>query len=155
MSLRQRIVLTCAVCVPGSMLITATAAMLLALPFGIDPLWHVEPLTLAEASALRDNGEVMRLIGLGADPNKPGTVRADFVHDEAQVLTPLEAAVGARRADMVQLLLDNGAVMDATNWTRLVCFAEVVEAQDVRALLEEWRPADASDTCVGVQTPWS
>ena len=51
-----------AVAVPGVLLIAATALMLMGLPFGIDPLWRVEPLTLAEAAALRDNGEVVRLI---------------------------------------------------------------------------------------------
>lgn len=108
----------------------------------------------ALTAALRDNGEVMRLIGLGADPNQAGTMRADFAHNEAQVLTPLEAAVGTRRTDMVELLLEHGAHMDAAMQTRLTCFARRVEADDVRALLEERRPPDASATCEGVQTPW-
>ena len=114
----------------------------------------MEPVSLPEATALRDNGEVMRLIGLGADPNEAGTVRAGFAHNEAQMLTPLEAAVGIRRADMVEVLLENGSVMDATTWTRLTCFAGVVEAGDVRALLEQRRPQDASASCEGAQTPW-
>ena len=141
-------------CLPGAVLIVATAAMLLGLPFGADPLWRVEPLTLPEAAALRDNGEVVRLIDLGEDPNKAGPVRPNFLRNDAQVVTPLEAAVGARRADMVELLLENGAVMDAAMWTRLMCFAQVVDAGDVRALIEPRRPAQASETCDGVQTPW-
>jgi len=128
--------------------------MLLGLPFGVDPLWQVEPLTLAEAAALRDNGEVVRLIDLGEDPNRPGAVRPNFLRNEGLVLAPLEAAVGARRADMVELLLENGAVMDAAMWTRLVCFAEVVDAGDVRKVLDPRRPAQASDHCVDVPTPW-
>ena len=140
--------------VPGALLIAATTAMFVVLPFGIDPMWYVEPVTLPEAAALRDNGEVMRLIGLGADPNKAGPVRPNFAHNDAQVLTPLEAAVGIRRADMVELLLENGANMDAATWTRLICFADVVKAGDVRALLEERRPQGASAECQGVRTPW-
>lgn len=151
---RQATLLASALCLPGALLIAATAAMFAALPFGVDPMWYVEPVTLPEAAALRDNGEVMRLIGLGADPNEAGTVRAGFAHREAQVLTPLEAAVAIRRADMVEVLLENGAVMDATTWTRLTCFAGVVEAGDVRTLLEQRRPKDASATCEGAQTPW-
>lgn len=146
--------LMCAMGVPGGMLIVATTALLIALPFGVDPLWHVEPLTLPEAAALHDNGEVMRLIGLGADPDKAGTVRADFVDNEARVLTPLEAAVAAGRADVVELLLDNGAAIDDRIWIRLVCFADVVDAPDVRTALEERRPAAAAAACDGVQTPW-
>jgi hypothetical protein len=151
---RQATLLAAALCVPGALLIVATAAMFVALPFGIDPVWHVEQVTLPEAAALRDNGEVMRLIGLGADPNEAGRVRPNFAHNEAQVLTPLEAAVGIRRADMVELLLENGARMDTATWSRLTCFADVVKAGDVRAILDERRPQDAPATCEGVRTPW-
>ena len=151
---RQATLLAAALGVPGALLIAVTAAMFVVLPFGVDPMWYVEPVTLPEAAALRDNGEVMRLIGLGADPNKAGTVRPNFAHNEAQVLTPLEAAVGIQRADMVELLLESGARLDAATWTRLICFADVVKAGDVRALLEERRPQDASAMCDGVRTPW-
>lgn len=143
-----------ALCLPGALLIVATAAMLAGLPFGADPLWYVEPLTLPEAAALRDNGEVVRLIDLGEDPNRPGPVRPNVLRNDAQVLTPLEAAVGARRADMVDLLLENGAVMNAAMWTRLTCFAEVVDAGDVKDMLDGRRPVGASDACKEVQTPW-
>ena len=150
----QVTLLAAALWLPGALLIVATVAMFTALPFGVDPLWYVEPVTLPEAAALRDDGEVMRLIGLGADPNEAGTVRAGFAHNEAQMLTPLEAAVGIRRADMVEVLFENGAQMDAATWTQLLCFADVVGAGDVRALLEQRRPQDASASCEGVKTPW-
>ena len=150
----QTALLAAALSLPGVLLIAATAAMFAALPFGVDPLWYVEPVSLPEAAALRDNGEVMRLIGLGADPNEAGSVRQNFAHNEAQVLTPLEAAVGIRRADMVELLLENGARMDTATWTRLTCFSDVVKAGDVRAILDGRRPQDAPATCEGVRTPW-
>ena len=51
-------------------------------------------------------------------------VRAGFARNEAQMLTPLKAAVGIRRGDMVEVLLENGARMDAATWTRLICFAD-------------------------------
>ena len=151
---RRAALLASALCLPGALLIVATAAMFVALPFGIDPVWHVEQVTLPEAAALRDSGEVMRLIGLGADPNEAGTVRQNFAHNQEHVLTPLEAAVSIQRVDMVDLLLENGARMDADNWTRLICFADIVDADDVRAFLEQRRPRDASATCEGVRTPW-
>lgn len=141
-------------CLPGALLVAATAVMLLAVPFGIDPMWHVESVSLPEASALRDNGEVMRLIGLGADPNQAGAVRKDLAHNEEFVLTPLEAAVSIDRTDMVELLLENGARMDAATWTRLMCFADAIDAGEVRDLLEQRRPQDASASCEGVSTPW-
>ena len=140
---------------PGALLVIGTAAMLVALTFGADPLWTVEPLTLPEAAALHDNGEIVRLIELGADPNSADTVRADVVHHDAQVLTPLEAAVGAEREDIVQLLLELGAVLDPPTWIRLACFADAVGAPDVRSLLDERRPAGAPSSCDGVEIPWS
>lgn len=150
----QATLLGWALCLPGAFLIVATAAMFVALPFGIDPVWHVEQVTLPEAAALRDNGEVMRLIGLGADPDEAGIVRRDLAHNEAHVLTPLEAAVSIRRVDMVELLLESGARMDESTWARLICFADVVDSDDVRVFLEQRRPQGASTTCDGVRTPW-
>jgi len=144
-----------ALAAPGTLLILATAAMLVVVPAGVDPIWEVEPLTLPEAAGVRDNGEVLRLIALGGDPNVAGPVRAGFVANDEMVLTPLEAAVGARRADMVELLLENGAVMDASAWTRLRCFADVVKAGDVRELLDARRPEGAPPfSCDAVTTPW-
>jgi len=139
---------------PGALLILATAVMLLGLPFGIDPLWRVEPLTLAEAAALRDNGEVMRLIAAGEDPNKAGTVRAELLRNDALVVTPLEAAVGIDRPDIIEVLLDNGAVLDAMSWTHLMCFAASIEADEAVEFLGQRRPADAATACDHVQTPW-
>jgi hypothetical protein len=135
-------------------LITATVLLLFGLPFGIDPLWRVEPLTLAEAAALRDNGEIMRLISRGEDPNQSGTVRANFLRNDPLVVTPLEAAVGVDRPDVVEVLVDNGATLDATTWTRLACFATAIEADDARSVLEQRRPPGASDACAQVDTPW-
>jgi len=146
--------LACALGLPGVLLIAATTAMLVGLPFGADPLWAVEPMTLSEAAALRDNGEVVRLIELGEDVNGTSAVRPDIVSDRALVLTPIEAAVAAERADMVELLLEQGARMDTALWTRLMCFSANVEADDVRALLEPRRPEGSVEDCNHVQVRW-
>ncbi len=144
-----------ALAAPGTLLVLATAAMLCALLFGVDPLWRTESLTLTEAAALRDNGEVARLIDLGADPNAPARVRAAFVHDDAPpLLTPLEAAVGTDRGDMIGTLVDHGAAIDGATWTRLMCFAQSIEADDAAAALQARQPAGASTSCDAVETPW-
>jgi hypothetical protein len=140
---------------PGTLLIGVTALMLVALPFGIDPLWAVEPLTLSEAAGARDNGEVIRLIEGGADPNEAAPIRARLVDDNAQTVTPLEAAVGTRRADMVELLLDHGARMDPATFVRLACFAHAVRADDVLRVLETRRPHGlVISSCDGIPVPW-
>jgi ankyrin repeat protein len=140
--------------VPGVLLVAATAAMLMGLPFGIDPLWAVEPTTLSEAAALRDNGEVVRLIELGADVNGTSLVRPNIVAERELTMTPLEAAVAAERADMVELLLEQGARVDPAQWTSLMCFAGSVEADDVRALLAPLHTQPLTDDCDRVQIPW-
>jgi hypothetical protein len=143
-----------AIALPGLVLILATALMLVGLPFGLDPLWRVEPLTLAEAAALRDNGEVVRLIDAGEDPNQASTVRAEFLQNAPLTVTPLEAAVGADRVDIMEVLLDHGAELDAATWTRLMCFATAIEADESRAFLEPRRPDGAALACDHVKTPW-
>jgi hypothetical protein len=151
---RTPTLLACALCLPGALLIVATTAMLAGLPFGADPLWSVEPMTLSEAAALRDNGEVVRLIELGEDVNGKSTVRPDILTGHSLVLTPIEAAVAAERADMVELLLEQGARMDAALWIRLMCFSASVGADDVRALLEPRRPEGSVENCDRVETRW-
>jgi hypothetical protein len=53
---------------------------------------------------------------------------------------------------MVELLLANGARMKAATWTRGSCCVDVVDAGDVRLLLEQSHPQDASAWCEGVST---
>ncbi len=143
------------IALPATLLIVATAVMLVGLPFGLDPLWRVEPLTLAEAAALRDNGEVVRLIRSGEDPNRPTLVRAEVLGDHEVTVTPLEAAVGIDRADIIQVLLENGATLDAGTWPHLMCLAASVEADEAKDFLEQRRPDDAAAAdCDHVPRPW-
>jgi hypothetical protein len=142
------------VSLPGVLLIVTTAAMLVGLSFGADPLWTVEDMTLSEAAALRDNGEVARLIELGEDVNGTSLVRPDILADHSLLVTPIEAAVAAKRADMVELLLEHGARMDVAMWTRLMCFSSSVKAEDVLSLLEPRRPEASVENCDFVHVPW-
>ncbi len=73
-------------------------------------------------------------------------------HNEEFVLAPCGAAVSIQRADMVEGLLANGALMYAAAWTCATCF-EVVDAGDVHVLPQQRRSQDAS-ACEGVNTPW-
>ena len=74
-------------------------------------------------------------------------MRAELLRNDAQVVTPLEAAVGIDRPDMIEVLLDNGAVLDAMTWTRLMCFAAAIEADEAVDFLEQRRPAGAATAC--------
>ena len=80
---------------------------------GAHPFWPAVPLTLSEAAALRDGGEVARLLASGQDPNARYPIRAGFLLNDAVELTPVEAARMADRPEIVQILVYAGAVPPA------------------------------------------
>ena len=104
--------------------------------------WNGGTLTLAEAAALRDQGEVARLIEAGADPNREYALRPDILATTRT--TPLEAAVAARRPEIVQLLMREGATMDEGRWRHLHCVAIDIGAADVIQAIDAYRPPTAS-----------
>ena len=95
--------------VPAALLAVARVVVLVLAGWGVHPFWLSEPLNLAEAAALRDRGEVARLLAEGSDPNATYRVRRGFVRDYAVQMTPMAAAIAARREEIVQILLDAGA----------------------------------------------
>ena len=52
--------------VPAAVLAVARVVFLVLAAWGLHPFWMWEPLNLAEAAALRDRGEVARLLAEGA-----------------------------------------------------------------------------------------
>jgi hypothetical protein len=88
-------------------------AAFLAMAFaGAHPFWQWQPLTLSEAAALRDSGEVARLLADGQDPNGVYSVREGFLNNGPASLTPVQAARANHRDEIVQLLIDGGARAD-------------------------------------------
>ena len=108
MSRRMLLVAT----IPAAVLAVARAAFLILAVWDIHPFWLWEPLTLSEAAALRDRGEVARLLAEGQDPNATYPVRRGFVRRSSVRMTPLESARAARRDEVVQILVDAGADPD-------------------------------------------
>ena len=98
-----------------------------------------------EAAAFRDAGAVVRRIDAGEDPNRPGEVRARVIFPESTTLTPIEAAAVSRQAEMIQLLLDLGASLDANVWQLAWCISD---EPGVRSVLALHRPAGTVDDCV-------
>ena len=94
---------------PAALLAVVRVAFLVLAMWDIHPFWRWEPLNLAEAAALRDRGEVVRLIAEGQDPNATYRVRRGMVQRYAVQMTPMAAALSARRDEIVELLLDAGA----------------------------------------------
>jgi hypothetical protein len=118
---------------------------------GAQPFWRVPELTLSEAVATRDAGEVTRLVERERiDPNRSWPIRHGLL-DDVSTATPLEAAVLARRADMAELLLRLGAVVpDGAPRDALICLAVRASAGDVVALLLE--SGDRSDPRASCQS---
>jgi hypothetical protein len=118
------------------------AVLCVALFGGTPRFWQGGSLTLSEAAALRDQGEVARLIEAGADPDSDYPLRPDVI--ATRRATPLEAAVAARRAEIVNLLMREGATMDERSWRRLHCLAVDTGAADVVDAIDAHRPVDAA-----------
>jgi hypothetical protein len=115
-------------------------------------LWPPDDVTLSEAVATRNNAEAVRLIESGANPNQPSLVREGLLTSGyAVTITPIEAAVGAQRADAVRALLANGAAVDQEELRVLRCLEETRRDADVRELLAAQSTSDVD--CAGVRSP--
>jgi hypothetical protein len=136
---------------PGCFLAAVSAGVLILAAFDLHPLWPHRPINLAEAAGVRDEAEVVRLIQQGHDPNVRYVVRTGSIVDFPLRLTPLEAAVAADDAPMVDRLLANGAQMDSALWTYLRCIAG---GDEVPSTLDRYRPVGALLRCEGVTPPW-
>ena len=90
---------------------------------GYRGLAQSEAQTAAEAAALGHAARTLQLIQEGQNPNQLQRVRAGFLDPGEYELRPLEAAVLARHAELVRLLLRVGAASFETS--RASCFARV------------------------------
>ncbi len=119
---------------------------------GTPLVWPPPDLTLSEAVALRDRGEIVRQMMAGADPNRRYPTYGVFREGEEVALTPLEAAVITREPAMVSLVLGYGGVLTDQNTVTLQCLADDVGAPPIRSQLAEMTRGDVD--CAGVALPW-
>jgi hypothetical protein len=122
---------------------------------GVNPYWTEQPVNISEAAALRDAATVVKLIHRGVDPRERYPVRAGALFDRAVAVTPLEAAVAARRPEVAEVIL-SARPLDAAGWTRAACLAGSVPDADIRAVVASHRPesAAADVDCAGYTRPW-
>jgi len=142
---------TVALAAPGCLMATGFAVALALAAFGRHPMWVSYDLNLSEASAVRDEAEVARLIEYAEDPNLRRDIRPGLLFERRVRLTPLEAAVAAGDGRVVRELLDRGAVIDAETWNRLRCAAD---GDEVPPTLDASRPSGAVMHCAGITPPW-
>lgn len=126
---------------------------LLALALGLagrHPLWNTQPRNLAEAAAFRDGAAIVRGVRAGEQLSATAEVRGGFLSSDPTIVTPLEAAARAGREEIVRLLVDLGAPVDAGVWRRAWCSTS---AAAVRAELALVRPDDATESCETETSP--
>jgi hypothetical protein len=104
-------------------------------------------LTLAEAAALHDTAEIVRLVRAGHDPRQAAAVRAGVIREQPMVLTPMEAAILERRVDVIALLADVGAAIRADEFARYWCLAQARGDAAVIAAVESQVPQPAPVDC--------
>ena len=117
---------------------------------GLHPFWPTPDITLSEAAAIRDAGELYRLLVYEhQDANRPWPVRAGMESAEADTVLPLEMAVRVRRPEIVRILLDHGATVgDAASRARLICIAVAArEPAVLDILLATGDRSDPRSTC--------
>ena len=122
-----------------------------ALVTGRPLVWPARPVTLSEAMANRDQGEVVRQVAAGVGLDARYDVYDVIKSDRHTPATPLEAAIATRELYMFELGLAYGARLGPDNARALFCLAEAQEATDIRDHLQEkFGPQD----CSGVALPW-
>ncbi|HEY1303469.1 MAG TPA: hypothetical protein VGF24_07980 [Vicinamibacterales bacterium] len=144
-----------AAAVPGTVIGVGTTIVMLLAIGSSHPMWRVEPINMSEAAVLRDSGTIVQLILRGEDPYARREIRADLLFNDRVELTPFEAGIAARRADIVDVILFSARTRpDAATWTHLKCLAILEGDKDVSATLDRYRPESATEMCDGVTRPW-
>jgi hypothetical protein len=104
-----------------------------------------EATTVSEAAALGHAARALALIAAGESPSARSRVRPGMLDSGEHDLTPLEAAILGRHAEMVRLLQRSGATSPDT--ARAACFA--------RARLPEVLPDLGDSSTVSPDSPAS
>jgi hypothetical protein len=105
-------------------------------------VWPPDDVNVSEAVATRNYAEVVRLLENGADPTRPNPVRGSLLTSRPVVAIPVEAAVMARNAAMLGLLMSKGAVVTPGMVGKLKCLNAEYPDQDVKAMLDHVAPGD-------------
>lgn len=144
-----------AVALPGAVVAMLSLGLLATAISGAHPLWREDAVNMSEAAALRDRATVVRLIRGGDDPRIRRLVRAGVLFDRAVSLTPLEAAIAAKRAEVVNVIL-SAMVVDAATWREAKCLLLGIDEDDVYGVVDAHRPPEirGEPDCAGFVRPW-
>lgn len=138
------------VVVPVAAAFSLSLVVVIGWAIGVHPFWPQPDVTVAEAAATRDAGELYRLLVYERhDPNRVWPVRAGILSGSEETVMPLDVAVASGRSEIVQILLDHGArPASAEARAALICRAVTVgEPEVVDLLLATGDRSDPRSTC--------
>jgi hypothetical protein len=101
----------------------------------------IAAMSVAESAGLGLGGETLRRVEAGEDPRQIQNVRAEIISSSVRRVTALEAAVFARKVELVRMLDRRGHIADAAMRRQLACLAVDLAARDIVEYLSH---ADAS-----------
>jgi hypothetical protein len=99
---------------------------------------------VAEAAAMGQASEVIRMLREGQDPNRIYPARPEIISSTVTRVTALEAAIWSRRAQQVELLDRAGAIRDTESRRYLACLAADVEVDEVVEYLSPDGPPECA-----------
>ena len=138
--------------IPALVLSGAIIAMAIASMGGLVPTARDYQLTMAEAAALHDVAEIVRIVRRGGDPRAPAPVRAGLIGEGPMMLTPMAAAILERRVDVMALLADVGARIRPDEFAQYWCLAQTRGDSAVVAAVESQTPRAPSVDCSSMPT---
>lgn len=124
--------------VPPVVAFILVAAFVVAEAVGWRPL-SVEPANVSEAAAVGAAASALRFIAEGSDLNAPHPIAAGVIGTLPRTVNAIDAAILGRRAEMISLLLEQGATTDTH---RAKCLADAVGFPQALPLLGIAEPAD-------------
>ena len=138
--------------IPALVLSGVIVAVAFASMGGLVPTARDYQLTLAEAAALHDVAEIVRLVRRGGDPRAPAPVRAGMIGEGSMMLTPMAAAILEHRVDVMALLADVGARIRPDEFAHYWCLARARGDSAVVAAVESQTPRAPSVDCSAAPT---
>jgi hypothetical protein len=111
---------------------------------GVRPFSYQAPSNLAEAAGMGSLPEVLRFIREGADSTRVENVRPDIISSEITKVTAPEAAIWARRVQLVRLMETEGAFGREADRPHLACLARALQVAEIVEYLAPHGTADCN-----------
>jgi hypothetical protein len=131
-------VLLAAAAVPAALGLLLVSVFVAAEIAGHTLLSYDMPRNVAEAAAMGNGSEVLRMLREGQDPNAILPVSPEIISSTITRVSAVEAAVWGRRVQLLRLLEREGAIRNVETRQYVACLATLAR---VPAIVHEFAPA--------------